>query len=69
MILPPCKDCPSRKLHCHSSCKKYFDYLAIHSREREKIQTARTSEAVSYKRESTAKVMGAEHRRGHRRQK
>lgn len=25
----PCKDCPNRKLHCHSSCKAYGDYSAM----------------------------------------
>jgi hypothetical protein len=22
----PCKDCPNRKVGCHSTCEKYLDY-------------------------------------------
>jgi len=25
----PCKNCPDRVLHCHSSCEKYKAYRAI----------------------------------------
>jgi hypothetical protein len=25
-IQVPCKNCPDRKLHCHTTCKKYIDY-------------------------------------------
>ena len=69
MTAAPCKDCHDRRLHCHSSCKRYIEYLIIHNQERERIQTERSSEVTSYNRESAAKVMGAEHRRGHKRQK
>ena len=26
MIASPCKDCPDRVMHCHSSCRAYLDY-------------------------------------------
>ena len=25
-ITAPCRDCPDRKLHCHSSCERYKQY-------------------------------------------
>lgn len=32
----PCKSCPNRKLHCHSSCKAYGDYSAMFEKIRQK---------------------------------
>ena len=26
MTKAPCKDCPDRHLHCHSTCEKYIAY-------------------------------------------
>ena len=26
MPIAPCKDCPNRELHCHSTCQKYLDF-------------------------------------------
>lgn len=23
---PPCKDCPDRKVGCHSTCQRYLDF-------------------------------------------
>ena len=69
MTAAPCKDCQERKLHCHSSCKRYMEYLVVHKHEREQIQTERSNEVANYQRESAAKVMGAEHRRGRKKKK
>lgn len=69
MTAAPCKGCTDRKLHCHSSCKRYMEYLVVHKQEREQIQTERSNEVANYQRESAAKVMGIEHRRGRKRQK
>lgn len=33
----PCKDCPNRKLHCHSTCKKYLKFLNERQEQRESI--------------------------------
>lgn len=29
MISAPCKDCPDRKIGCHSECDKYADYTVL----------------------------------------
>lgn len=41
MTKAPCKDCPQRKVGCHSACEKYQGWLKIHDQELEVIQKAK----------------------------
>lgn len=34
MIIPPCKDCPDRKVGCHSVCEKYIEWKKDNERTR-----------------------------------
>lgn len=34
MIIPPCKDCPDRKVGCHSVCEKYIEWQKDNERTR-----------------------------------
>ena len=34
----PCFNCIARKTYCHTSCKKYNEYLQIHEKEKELIR-------------------------------
>ncbi|MBO5969291.1 MAG: hypothetical protein J6S14_12425 [Clostridia bacterium] len=36
----PCKDCPDRKLGCHSICEKYIEYTKFREELRRKRQEA-----------------------------
>lgn len=37
MTKPPCKICDKRTVKCHTSCKVYIDWCAMHLREKENI--------------------------------
>ena len=36
-----CKDCPNRKLHCHSTCKDYLEF-------REKLEESKKAQHEAY---------------------
>lgn len=39
----PCKDCPDRHAHCHSTCNRYGEYAAMF----EKIRAQRLADAAA----------------------
>lgn len=46
----PCKDCPDRKVGCHSECKKYIEWKQIHDREVEAVKKQRDIEIMNVER-------------------
>lgn len=46
----PCKDCPDRKVGCHSVCKKYIEWQQVHNMETEAIKKERKFEFMNIER-------------------
>lgn len=40
----PCKDCPDRKVGCHSVCEKYLEWKQVHDQEVEVVKKERSKE-------------------------
>lgn len=53
MIISPCKDCPGRRLHCHSECDKYKVFKSRKDEENKRIRQEKKKyeyEKETYKR-------------------
>jgi hypothetical protein len=47
MLIAPCKDCPDRKVGCHSSCDKYKSFQA-YNKELKESKYASNSTKIDY---------------------
>lgn len=46
MTKAPCKECPHRKVGCHSICEKYIEWCQVHNLELEDIRKKRNSDGM-----------------------
>ena len=46
----PCKDCPDRKVGCHSTCEKYLEFRKERDELNETIQKQRDKEYAEFTR-------------------
>lgn len=46
----PCRDCPDRKMNCHSECEKYKEYAKENAKRREAKNKAKEEQWQIYRR-------------------
>ena len=48
-IVAPCKDCPDRKLGCHSKCEKYKEYKLANDAHNKETRLSKMYRSDTYK--------------------